>query len=364
MQSSNPDQNQKETPSTSSAPEKIVELIVDKLASGMSHFQVEIAETPTEDSAPHSTADADMPSSTADVEMASTSYPPKRPKLDSEHCKTPANLQRPGISVTCYEFDPAKRQLEELQRAREVTFKRGSGVMFEFWANKHDFDMNFLIKSTQCCSYLYHLNRKYVYKLQNLRCEDFLKDPTKPFLVRDFDFPPLTILGCNGADLCLDKVPWTLDQQHIDNCYGHLESFNLPDAEDEQTIVKHLAIIRKDYVTTMNKRATFLVVAQDSGLICRTCIPFDKFYESVEPVLGKFGFSSSKFVGDLREIEVTSSINSAFVFHEPYIQALFKVLLKQGLIHTHLKEFSPFWLHLGHFSEGPYCCHTNLSKLP
>ena len=43
MQSSNPDQNQKETPSTSSAPGKIVELIVDKLASGMSHFQVEIA---------------------------------------------------------------------------------------------------------------------------------------------------------------------------------------------------------------------------------------------------------------------------------------------------------------------------------
>ena len=100
--------------------------------------------------------------------------------------------------------------------------------MFEFWANKHDFDMNFLIKSTQCCSYLYHLNRKYVYKLQNLRCEDFLLFPWHVihfiiiFLLIFFCFTAGTYGGF--AQQCYDRE--IHDESELgETCGGDLTNF-------------------------------------------------------------------------------------------------------------------------------------------
>ena len=282
---------------------------------------------------------------------------PKKPKLDTEVFHFKINTYKGRINL-----ESTKQQLEDLQRAREANFKRGNAILFEFWTNPSNSTMSSLVKLTQCCSYLYHLNRKYVHKLLNLRLDNFKKDPTRPFLVRDYEFPLLTVLGCGNSDLCIDKIPFELPQEQIDTCHKHLESFSLPEAEDEQTLIRHLSIIRKDYTTTINERAAFLAIAQDAGLIIRTYVRFDKFYNSVEPVLKDFGFSTDKSVGDLKEMEASLSLNAAFVFYKPYIKALFQVLDKQGFIVTQQKQPDVFWLHLGHSSQGPFCCHTGLSK--
>ena len=315
---------------------------------------------------PSSTPDAEMdaqandPLGTLDNPESSDCAPAaKRPKLADEASNLPrhiANITRLTSRLSYCSY------IEDLQKAREANFKRGSGLLFEFWLNRFNPDMKRLVQTTQICSFLYHQHRKLVWQLQNVRFKSFLEDPTKPFLVRDYEYPRLSNLGCNGSDLCIDKIPCKLDSDTLSHFSRHLDSLTLPETEEEVVLMQHLHMTRRDYSLMVQERSNFLAMSHSEGLIVKVCVSFKGFYEVIDPILSNLGLETSKIIGDLREIETASTLNAVHVFHEPYIKALFKALENHGYISPRLKSPSPFRLCAGHLSEGPFCCQTTLSK--
>ena len=102
------------------------------------------------------------PSCTPDAEMAARpSSPPETQTVDPLGTDSPAEPKRPRLSDVALTIDPrpakSSSYVRDLQQAREANFRKGSGILLEFWTNRDSSpNMKRLVQATQICSFLYH----------------------------------------------------------------------------------------------------------------------------------------------------------------------------------------------------------------